>query len=990
MSEQPARRPERTPDEPLLPPLPVTLSLPGGPSGLPGGRLADQPAAAPPPRERLGRYEVRGEIGRGGMGAVLLAHDPTLGRDLALKVLLKDQAGEAAAVRRFQEEAQVGGQLQHPGLVPVYELGAGDDGRPFFAMKLVEGRTLADLLKERRGPAEGLPRLVQIFEQVCQAVGYAHARGVIHRDLKPANVMVGAFGEVQVMDWGLAKVLHAPPDRPAGEAARADAVRTERSGPGEPGSRAGSVMGTPAYMPPEQARGEVDRLDARADVFGLGAVLCEILTGRPPFTGKHAAEVLFRAGRGDLADAWARLGACGADAELAALARDCLAADARDRPADGGAVAARVQAYRAGVEERLRRAEVERAAAQARAAEERRRRRAQLALAAALLLLLTLGVGGGWYVRHQQVERQREQERAQRDLERAVERDLVEAAERQGQARWAEAWAALERAEGRLGGSGPAAVREQVADARRRLERLRADRDMAARLEEARAQLIGIRGREAADQAFRDAFARYGLEVVKGDPEAAAERIRQSAIREELVSGLYQWAVATGEEQRGEAERLARLGAAADPDPWRRRLIEATIRQDRPALLAQLSQADAATLSPSTALLVVVCYEIAGQTVQAVPLLQEARRRHPDDFLLNFALGKYSLRVVRPARPDEAVRFYTAATALRPHNAAVFFELGYALCKQLRVPEGILAYREACRLKPDSIELRDSVALALLTEGEWAEAEAVCRATLRVKPGYANAENDLAIALREQGKLAEAEAVCRDALRREPGSPRAHCTLGFVLRLQGKLEESRDEFRRGQELAAGAPGSRLPAAEWLREAERLAALDRRLPGVLAGTSEPDAAERADFAQVCALKGRYADAVRLYAGAFRADAKVADDLAKGRRLDAARSAVRAAAGAGEGAPPDEAERACLRGAALGWLRDDLAAWGKRLDGGTPEDRAAVARQMRDWQQAPGLVSVRDAGALSRRPEAERAAWQQLWQDVAALLRRATAQ
>src|SRR5262249_35161332 len=172
---------------------------------------------------------------------------------------------------------------------------------------------------------------VTIFGQVCQTVAYAHSQGVIHRDLKPHNVMVGAFGEVQVMDWGLAKVLASD------NVADADTV------PGEEAAsltQVGQALGTPGYMPPEQARGEQETLDERADVFGLGAILCAVLTGRPPFEGRSVAAVLERAGRGDLAEAWQRLEDCGAYAELVRLARSCLAPAAGDRPRDAEAVAA--------------------------------------------------------------------------------------------------------------------------------------------------------------------------------------------------------------------------------------------------------------------------------------------------------------------------------------------------------------------------------------------------------------------------------------------------------------------------------------------------------------------------------------------------------------------------------------------------------------------------------------------------------------------------
>ncbi len=209
------------------------------------------------------RYRIDGEIARGGMGVVLKGRDPDLGREVALKVLREDYRNNADVVRRFVEEAQIGGQLQHPGVVPIYELGTFADQRPFFSMKLVKGHTLAQLLGERNDPADDLPRFLSIFEAICQTVAYAHARGVIHRDLKPSNVMVGSFGEVQVMDWGLAKVLArggVVDDEKAGNADPPETlIATARSGSDAPGlSHAGSVMGTPAYMAPEQARGEIE------------------------------------------------------------------------------------------------------------------------------------------------------------------------------------------------------------------------------------------------------------------------------------------------------------------------------------------------------------------------------------------------------------------------------------------------------------------------------------------------------------------------------------------------------------------------------------------------------------------------------------------------------------------------------------------------------------------------------------------------------------
>ena len=229
-------------------------------------------------------YRVLREIARGGMGRVLAAHDLTLDRDVALKVLLP-----GANADRFVRESKITARLPHPGIPPVHALGTLADGSPFLAMKLIAGQTLADEMK-----TADRPRLLQVFTQVCQAVGFAHSRGVIHRDLKPANVMVGAFGEVQVMDWGLAKDLTSRESRtdpvrrrrrPSRTSARTQTRPPTTAPPANRPTtrpRRGRCMGTPAYMAPEQARGEAT--DARADVFALGGILCAILTGQPPFT----------------------------------------------------------------------------------------------------------------------------------------------------------------------------------------------------------------------------------------------------------------------------------------------------------------------------------------------------------------------------------------------------------------------------------------------------------------------------------------------------------------------------------------------------------------------------------------------------------------------------------------------------------------------------------------------------------------------------------
>jgi WD40 repeat protein len=352
-----------------------------------------QGAAGPP--HSAGRFQLGQELARGGMGVVYCARDESLGRDVAVKVLHDTYLMNSLVCQRFLDEARITAQLQHPGIPPVFEVGRLGDERPYLAMKLIKGRTLEDLLKERKELASDRGSFLAVFEQICQAVAYAHSKHILHRDLKPANVMVGAFGEVQVMDWGLAKHLG-----PGGGAGHEPTARTETTSgtvihtAREPDSAtlAGSMLGTPAFMAPEQAGGEVDRIDERTDVFGLGAILCVILTGEPPYTGKSGGDLRLMAIRGTLADAHARLEQCGTDAKLVELCRRCLSAEPEARPRDAGAVAATVAGYLAGVEERARQAERERAAAEARTAEQRKRRRVQRALTATVLVALMAGI----------------------------------------------------------------------------------------------------------------------------------------------------------------------------------------------------------------------------------------------------------------------------------------------------------------------------------------------------------------------------------------------------------------------------------------------------------------------------------------------------------------------------------------------------------------------------------------------------------------------
>jgi serine/threonine protein kinase len=232
------------------------------------------------------RYELVGEVARGGMGVVYRARDRELGRDIALKVISVAAAdGDTAA--RLRREARILARLEHPGIVPVHDVGELPDGRVFYAMKLVSGRRLDELLRD------GVPlrERLRLLLRVCEPVAFAHAHGVIHRDLKPENVMVGPFGEVLVMDWGVAK-HRALPEAPA--PTEAAGVPGTPAGPLSSETAHGTIVGTPAYMAPEQARGEVESVDERSDVYALGAILYFMLTGQPPGRSPASTEATTR------------------------------------------------------------------------------------------------------------------------------------------------------------------------------------------------------------------------------------------------------------------------------------------------------------------------------------------------------------------------------------------------------------------------------------------------------------------------------------------------------------------------------------------------------------------------------------------------------------------------------------------------------------------------------------------------------------------------
>ena len=360
-----------------------------------------------------------GKIGYGGVGAVFQARDRRLNRLLAIKVIRDIHRRNGRIAARFTTEAQVASQLQHPNIVPIYEVSELKDGRPYFTMQLVHGRTMASLLEDHADSA-GRMRMLDTIETVCRTVAYAHTRGVLHRDLKPENIMVGAFGQVQVMDWGLASVLQDDAmGQAGGDAPAVDPLETTRL----EATLDGQIIGTPAYMPMEQARGE--RADCRADVFCLGGILGEMLTGRPPFTAATLGDEPRR--RKELAETRARIEGCAAgpkvaDREIIDLALSCLEEAQERRPANGLAVVEQLRLYHEAAKARVKRVEadaeqarLDKATFEEKLAGARRTFRARMALAVAVFCMVA-GWGMWMYARQQ------------RDAERhAKELSLLEA-----------------------------------------------------------------------------------------------------------------------------------------------------------------------------------------------------------------------------------------------------------------------------------------------------------------------------------------------------------------------------------------------------------------------------------------------------------------------------------------------------------------------------------------------------------------------------------
>ncbi len=738
-----------------------------------GGAVAPAPAL-PSGGERTAaglRFHILRPHARGGLGQVSVARDEELGREVALKEMQAPHADDPASRSRFVREAAVTGHLEHPGVVPVYGLGQYADGRPFYAMRFIKGDSLKDAIarfhqaeapgREMGERALALRQLLGRFVAVCNAVAFAHSRGVIHRDLKADNVMLGAYGETLVVDWGLAKVLGRPED-PAGPAplpplpGEADAAATQ----------AGAVLGTPAFMPPEQALGELDRLGPASDVYSLGAMLYHLLTGRAPFAGTDALALLLKVAEGDFPPP--RRVKSTVPAALEAICLKAMARRPEDRYGSAQALADDVEHWLAdepvGAWREPLRVRLGRWA--------RRHKAAVTAAAAALVVALLAGGAGLWWLEQQQAE-----------ARQAVETALTEVGRLQREARWGEARAVLAQAQDRLGDGGPSDLQD-------RLDRTRRELDLVARLDAIRLKRATIVNWKpdfaGADRDYAAAFAEAGLGRVGQDPATVARRVADTEVRAALVAALDDWVACAQEETR----RAWVLGVArrADPDPWRDRLRDPAVWRDTAALVRLINTVPAERL---TAPLLAALGGRAGPA--GTQLMRQGQTRHPGDFWLNFILAN---ALVEKGAPEEAVGYYRAALAARPGTLAIHNNLGNAFATRGRLDEAVAEFRRVIARDPRHALAHVNLALALGQQGHRDEAIACYRRAIALDPRITAAHYNLGLALRNQGRLDEAVACYRRAVALDPNFADAHLNLGVALHDQRQVEEAIASYRR--------------------------------------------------------------------------------------------------------------------------------------------------------------------------------------------------
>jgi tetratricopeptide (TPR) repeat protein len=750
--------------------------------------------AVEPGQVIAGRYKLRQKLGEGGMGVVFVADQTEpVQRRVALKII---RAGldTHRLLARFEQERQALALMDHPNIAKVFDAGMDPAGRPYFAMELVKGLPLTKYCDDARlSPRQRL----ELFIPVCQAVQHAHHKGIIHRDLKPSNILVGLYDGrpvPKVIDFGVAKAT--------GPRLTPQSVYTE----------VGSLIGTLEYMSPEQAELNNLDIDTRSDIYALGVILYELLTGAVPLSRKELEKA-------DLAEMLRVIKEVEPPRPSTKLSHsDALPSIAAQRQMEPRKLTALVRGeldwivMKALEKDRNRRYETANDFAldvQRYLADEpvlacppsvgyrfrkfARRNRGRLAAAAVLTVALLVAVGGvGWAAR----DRQARQARLTGQL--AL---ILEDVDRLGrEQKWPEAQAAAERAAAVLEGGGPDdAIRQRVGDVRRdlafiaRLDRIRQERATIVE---------GNWNNAGAARAYARAFREYGVDIEALPGEEAVARLRRKpALAAPLAAALDDWVQARRLLGEGEPRwrPLIAVARGLDPDALRDRLRATWGRRVTPKLQADLlrlaDSIDARTQGPATLLALAWTLQRAQLGDRALQMLRDGQSFYPGDFWLSLELGGTS-----DARKDhaDAVRYHSVAVSLRPESSAAHNNLGNALLHQGQLDDAVAEYRKAIALDPKFAAAHYNLGGALHDQKKLGEAVGAYHTALELDPKNGYVHNNLGNALRDQGKLAEAVAEFHKALALLPKFAVAlvHTNLGNALHDQGKLYDAVAEYRK--------------------------------------------------------------------------------------------------------------------------------------------------------------------------------------------------
>jgi serine/threonine-protein kinase len=697
-------------------------------------------------------YGLEAEIGRGGMGVVYKARHLRLNRTVALKMLLAGAYAGPHERERFQREAEAVAGLRHANIVQVHDVGD-HEGRPYFTMEFVEGGSLAHQLAGVPQPARQAAVLARTLAEAVQA---AHEGGIIHRDLKPANVLLTADATPKIGDFGLARRLE--------------------GGPGP--TQSGALLGTPSYMAPEQARGKGRAIGPATDVYALGAILYELLTGRPPFRAETAAETILQVIHQEPASP-ARLNAK-VPRDLETICLKCLCKEPERRYGSARALVDELGRFLEG-----RPIQARPVGWPARFWRFCRRNPMAAALAATALALIALAIGGGTWLMQRRAERQAQ-------LRSGVGTAVAQAESLRKRFHFQEARELLEQARQLLGPTEPEDLRRQLDPARDALE-------LAESLDRARlGAAILVDGRfvpARAETLYEAAFTNAGLGRPGDDREALAARVRGSPVRAEIVAALDDWA-SRSEDPARRAWLLA-VARGADPDPSREHLRQPELWQDGRRLTRVVQELRVAELSPQLA---TAMGRVLGRTGgEAVPLLSAAQAHFPQDFWLNFELGM-ALDQVR--RSDEAIGFFRAALALRPDASPVHHAMGVSLRSVGRLDEAIASFQQALDKDSSFAVAHNNLGTTLAERGRADEAIRHYEEAIRLDSAESGAaHSNLGAALYKQGRVDEAILHLRESIRINPTASAFACThLGTALYDKGRLKEAIGYFEQALQL----------------------------------------------------------------------------------------------------------------------------------------------------------------------------------------------